>query len=142
MWKSIVLSLLLVAPGVGAISNEELLDAGEAFPARIAAVRRDAIEVTFKIAEGYYLYRDKLHFAVASDAAHLGTPVLPKGKIKKDEFFGKVEIYRGALKIKLPLADAPAGTRFMLTVHSQGCADIGVCYPPFEQSLTVELPAA
>ena len=79
MWKSILLALLLVAPGAGAISNEELLDAGEAFPARIAAIRRDAVEVTFKIADGYYLYRDKLRFTIASDAAHLGTPVLPKG---------------------------------------------------------------
>ena len=59
---------------------------------------------------------------------------------KKDEFFGQVEIYRGRVKVKLPLTDALAGARFTLTVRSQGCADIGVCYPPFEQALPVQLP--
>src|SRR6266704_3272937 len=109
MWKMIFLFLLLVTTDAGAISNDELLDASEAFPARVAAVRGNVLEVTLKIADGYYVYRDKLHFAIDSDAAHLGTPVLPKGKIKSDEFFGKVEIYRGDLKIRLPLTASQTG---------------------------------
>jgi thiol:disulfide interchange protein DsbD len=108
--------MILVATGAEAISNDELLDASEAFPARVVLARRDAVEVSFKVAKGYYLYRDKLEFAVATEGVRLGTPVLPKGKVKHDQFFGKVE--------------------------SRGCADIGVCYPPLIQSLTVQLPPA
>src|SRR5690606_38866640 len=29
-----------------------------------------------------------------------------------------------------------------LVAHSQGCADIGVCYPPHRQTVTLKLPAA
>jgi thiol:disulfide interchange protein DsbD len=134
--------MILVATGAEAISNDELLDASEAFPARVVLARRDAVEVSFKVAKGYYLYRDKLEFAVATEGVRLGTPVLPKGKVKHDQFFGKVEIYRGNVTVRLPLQDAQAGAHFTLQVESRGCADIGVCYPPLIQSLTVQLPPA
>ena len=34
------------------------------------------------------------------------------------------------------------GLHASLVVDSQGCADIGVCYPPFRQRFTVALPVA
>ena len=64
---------------------------------RFAARLKDArsIEVTYQIAPGYYLYRDKFKFSLAPQDAKPGTPQLPPGKKKKDEFFGEVETYRG-----------------------------------------------
>ena len=59
------------------------------------------------IADGYYLYRDRLKFAV--DPGALGAGTLPPGKVKEDQFFGKVETYRNQLIVKLPLEVAAPG---------------------------------
>jgi thiol:disulfide interchange protein DsbD len=104
------------------------------------AVDDKTIEARFAIANGYYLYREKLKFAV-EPAVLAGAPVLPPGKIKHDEFFGNVETYRGLLAVRLPLEGAKAGTTVTVKAESQGCADAGVCYPPQVQRLTVALPA-
>ncbi len=65
---------------------------------------------------------------------------LPPGKVKDDEFFGKVETYRDRVVVRLPLENAAAGQSVTLRADSQGCADVGVCYPPKTQSVTVTAP--
>ena len=65
---------------------------------------------------------------------------LPAGKIKDDEFFGKVETYRGQLAVKLALQQPAPGSSIVVRAESQGCADAGVCYPPQVQNITVKLP--
>ena len=69
-------------------------------------------------------------------------PSLPPGKVKEDEFFGKVETYRGDVVVRLPLPTAAAGKSLVLVADSQGCADVGVCYPVNRQKVTLALPAA
>jgi thiol:disulfide interchange protein DsbD len=142
MMKALLLGLGLLAGTAGAVTNDELLDAEEAFPASIARADTKSVEVRFQIAPGYYLYRDRLRFHLASQTGKLGAPVLPKGKVKQDEFFGKVQIYRGQVTVKLPLLAAKPGDDLQLKVEAQGCADIGVCYPVFEQALSFKLPGA
>ena len=128
----------MAMPAAGA----ELLPAEQAFRFSARALDDRTLEARFAIADGYYLYRDKFRFAaVAPDGAAIGTPELPAGKIKTDEFFGKVETYRGTLVVTLPLTGAPAGKTVVLETDSQGCADVGVCYPPSRQKLTLALPA-
>jgi thiol:disulfide interchange protein DsbD len=59
---------------------------------------------------------------------------LPAGKIKQDEFFGEIETYRNQLVVEIPVSrEAGAAGGFELKASSQGCADIGVCYPPQTQ---------
>ena len=40
----------------------------------------------------------------------------------------------------MPLAQAAAGRTITLHANSQGCADVGVCYPPNPQQLTLAIP--
>ena len=51
----------------------------------------------YQIANGYYLYREKFKFSVEPAGVTLGTPQFPAGKVKQDEYFGKVETYRQTL---------------------------------------------
>jgi thiol:disulfide interchange protein DsbD len=134
---AVLLSLSWLAHG----AEPELLDPEKAFrfSARLAA--DNMVEVRYQIAPGYYMYREKFSFAIDPASVKLGAPQLPAGKIKEDQFFGKVEIYRDALSILLPLQHDGAAAVATLTAVSQGCADVGVCYVPQEQKAELKLAA-
>jgi thiol:disulfide interchange protein DsbD len=119
----------------------KLLPPEEAFRFAGRALDTRTLEANFTIAEGYYLYRDKLRFSIDATSAALGPAPLPPGKLKDDEFFGRVETYRDRLVVRLPLAEAAPGKSLTLRADSQGCADAGVCYPPNVQSITLTVPA-
>jgi len=113
-----------------------------AFPVSARALNADTVEVTFKVRKDYYLYGDKFRFESGSDEIDLGTAELPPGKMYKDEFFGDTEIHRGTVNILLPVQAAEGATTFDLTVSSQGCWDGGICYPPQDQILAIDMTAA
>lgn len=125
---------LLLGPG------KELLDPEKAFRISARALDERNVEVEFKIADGYYMYRDRFRFATESGHT-LAEVEIPRGKIKEDEFFGKSETFRDLVKIRVPLSpqDAARGA-VVLKVTSQGCSDKGVCYVPLEQTVRVRLP--
>lgn len=90
------------------------------------------LELSWTIAEGYYLYKEKIKLAgVAVSFSH---PTMPAGEAHEDEYFGKTEVYRNSLSIKVPLADIDAKDA-VLKVRFQGCADAGLCYPPVTQQI-------
>ena len=136
-----VAALLCLVTVPASAAGAELLPPEQAFRFSARALNDRTLEARFAIADGYYLYREKFKFAVTPDGAALGMPELPAGKIKTDEFFGKVETYRGTVVVRLPLSGAMAGQTVVLAADSQGCADVGVCYPPTRQQLTLALPA-
>ncbi|MGV6818786.1 MAG: protein-disulfide reductase DsbD [Thiotrichales bacterium] len=126
--------LLLIAQGAAlAVSPDELLPADEAFKFLGVDTQDDRAVARFEIAKGYYLYKDKIKFE-APEGFVLGKPDFPEGKIKKDDLFGEVEIYRGDLSI--PFSLSGSGTAD-ITVKYQGCADAGVCYPPEKTQVKV-----
>ena len=127
----ILLALLL---GAFAVRAAGLLEPEQAFRFSARAADGHAVEVRFAVADGYYLYRDRLKFS--AEGARLGQAELPAGLPHKDEFFGEMPIYRGNVAIRVPVQ---AGGRFELTVISQGCADAGVCYVPMESKASLQL---
>jgi thiol:disulfide interchange protein DsbD len=135
------LMFLLLLMVSGPIRAEEPLPPEQAFRFSARAVDAKTIEASWQITDQYYMYRDKFKFALEPAAVQTGTPQFPPGKVKQDEFFGDVETYRQEVVIRLPFT-APAGLDAVtLKATSQGCADIGVCYPPNPQTLQVALAA-
>ncbi len=120
-------------------AEEELLEPDKAFAFQ-AEVVDGAIQARWDVADNYYLYRGKIRFEVDNPDITLGEPQLPDGKIKDDEFFGEVEIYRGGVPVTIPIESGSGD--FTLTAHSQGCADIGVCYPPHRQDVQLSATGA
>ncbi len=144
MFRSIVLRALLLPllalQLAGPVqANDDLLEPDKAFALRTRVLDDQRIELTYKIAKGYYLYRER--FAFKADGAQLGAAELPAGQSKKDEFFGDVETYRGELRFTLPVKEASA-ERIKLFATSQGCADVGVCYPPYTHEAALRVAAA
>ena len=120
---------------------EEFLDPALAFQPTARAVDGQHIEVRFAIAKGYYLYRDKFRFAAEPATIALGAPALPPGKEKRDDTFGTVEVYYHAVTVVLPVERNSSGPLTLtLNITSQGCADAGICYPPQQQRLSLQLP--
>ena len=112
-------------------ADDELLPADQAFAFEATLVSDDRIRAVWNIADGYYLYKSKFHFATDTEGIRFGDAVLPAGKIKHDEFFGEIETYRHQLVMEIPvIREADTPRHFELKAGSQGCADIGVCYPP------------
>ncbi len=120
---------------------EDLLPPSVAFKPTARALDGQTIEMRFEIAKGYYLYRDKFRFTAEPASVQLGTPVLPEGKEKDDLNFGKVAVFYKEVRIRLPVERNSSGVLpLVLHITSQGCADIGVCYPPQKQTVSLELP--
>jgi len=128
----------LLAAGVALA--QDVLEPEKAFRFSVRALDDRTIEVRYRIEDGYYMYREKFAFAVEPATARLGAPQLPAGEIKQDEFFGRVETYRKGVAIRIPVE---AGTGALkLAATSQGCADIGICYPPLTQNAEIVLASA
>src|SRR5690349_20972834 len=134
-----LLAAISAAP-IGAEDN--LLRPEEAFRFSVAMVDQSTAEIHYQIAEGYYLYRDKFRFSAQPSSVKLGDPQLPAGKIKQDEYFGKVETYRHQVAIRIPVTSGSEDRELTLQATAQGCADEGLCYSPFKQSARLLLAAA
>ena len=127
--------LLLFALGglfgaASASAAEDYLEPDLAF--KFSARMQDAgtVAITYQIADGYYLYRERFKFT--ADGATLGAPSIPPGKVKFDDTFQKnVETYRHSVTITIPVQ---AAGLFTLNATSQGCADAGLCYAPQDAS--------
>ncbi len=140
VWLLVVGICTLLPGSIFAIDENQLLPSEEAFAASITATQPDELTINWKIAEGYYLYKHAFRFAAVSDDISLGKPKIPLGKSYEDEFFGQVETYRNQISIQLPVTVSEGIDKIAIMVGHQGCADLGVCYPPVNQEMIVELP--
>lgn len=145
--RMLVLFLALCA-GIAhaATGDAELLEPEKAFRMSARALDEHSVEVSFAIADGYYLYRERFKFETAAGfgaaTVTLGKPGFPPGIRKKDEFFGDVETYRREVRVTLPVKRTGGGDTLALLVTSQGCADVGVCYVPMQTRANLKLAVA
>lgn len=127
---------------VAALSSEDILPPDEAFKFTVTGQSRQMLELQWQVAEAYHLYRDKIKIESRTDTIQLGEFELPQGVLENDPIFGESVVYRGNPKVSVPLINNGNQARIKLFVKYQGCADIGVCYPPQKVVLDVDLPEA
>ena len=142
MYKLFLLPLLLWCSLLQAQSNSPVLDSllneadtflpvDQAFQFDFTQQDQELV-VSWTIADGYYLYKDKIKLGgVAVSFSH---PNYPEPMQKEDEYFGIVNVYYHQLVLRIPLADISEDAVFK--IQYQGCAEAGLCYPP----LTKEMP--
>jgi thioredoxin:protein disulfide reductase len=128
--------------GGGTQSGDDFLPVDAAFVLETVADGPDRVRLRWTIADGYYLYRERMTATTTSEQARLGALSLPTGKLKNDEFFGEQEVYYDELVATLPVSRAGTSEfQLPLKVTFQGCAEAGLCYPPETKTLNVVLPA-
>jgi thiol:disulfide interchange protein DsbD len=120
----------------GIESNEnDFLDPNVAFRVS-AAVDGNLVRVRWVIADGYYLYRQKIDIQAESPDLEVSAPALPAGTLKTDPYLGTQEIYRQQVEATVTYTRSDAGAHPMeIKATYQGCADAGLCYPPITKVL-------
>ncbi len=130
---SLGLAVLLAVASAGPraqIDPADLLPLSEAFRLEVSRVEPERVRISWTIAEGYYLYRERIRLEATPAGVRPGF-VLPPGIPTQDPFFGETEIYRHQVAFEIALEEGAARLdRVHLKVVSQGCADIGICFPP------------
>ncbi len=114
--------------------QQDFLPVDEAFRLTIQAVSQNSVNAQFQVAEGYYLYRDKIQFTTQAGNS-IDSIRLPEAKTKQDQYFGVVEIYDADLLVPIGFGQNIAG----VTLHAsyQGCANDGICYSPVNQTFVL-----
>lgn len=121
-------------------NSAELLSPEEAFHAT-GQIQNAELSLSFKVAPGYHLYRDRIEVTPESSQLKLGPPAFPDGVIDNDPYFGKMVVYKKDFTVNYPLLSSQAGSE-KITVKYQGCSDtMGVCYPPQKQTIEINIPA-
>ena len=128
-------ALLLPLASFAAVSADDLLPPEKAFVPTVRATDK-GVDVSFDIAEGYYMYQSKITADTDPAALLADKPEFSAGAQKEDEFFGKQTVYHRHAEVKWAYAKtAPAN--YKITLHYQGCAEAGVCYPPVDTELEI-----
>ncbi|MCB1772414.1 MAG: protein-disulfide reductase DsbD, partial [Gammaproteobacteria bacterium] len=128
--------------------EDDILAPEDAF--RVSALSPDGsrLQVQWTIADGTYLYYDKVKLELRGDGVQLGAfdmpaPDVKKDSVKPDGSIGDVEVYHRAIDLDIPLVRSNTGaTEVELLASYQGCADRGICYPPQQNTFKIGLPAA
>ena len=131
------------ATSSGTGPKDDPLPVEEAFSFRTELTDPFTLQVLWRIAPGYYLYRHTLGAESKSEAVRFGPPVLPAGEPKVDEEFGDTLVFYDEVSMTVPLTrSSPEARTLPLTILFQGCKDESICYPPQAVATTVDLPVA
>src|SRR5690554_4789431 len=115
-------------------SKPKFLPVEQAFPLT-ASVEQQQLIATFNANNDYYLYKHRL-FIEQNGEKREPFQLSQTGIEKEDEYFGQITAFYGQLEARFDLSGLSEGT---VTLHHQGCAEAGLCYPP--QTKMFELTA-
>ena len=148
--KKLLLTVLwlcyLLGMKVYALDPKDLLAPDEAFKFSAQAIAPDRIKLEWQIADGYFLYRNQFRFKTETPDLSIKDNEIsfPKGKIKTDPNLGELETYHNNIVLELPLergAQSQQALKFTLQARYQGCVDAGVCLPPTQKTIDLDLAA-
>ena len=131
----------------GSAKQAVFLPPDQAFALSVTVLNDSTLQADLKITPGYYLYRDKVGFDIASEVARtagvsVASVIMQKGEMKFDQNFGNMEVFHQSFPAEIKLARSGKGAQtFTLDATYQGCSDAGLCYPPINKQFSLTLPA-
>lgn len=120
----------------------EPLPPEQAFTTKLHVRDASTLVVTFSPAEDYYLYRDRISFDISQPAAaQISAVSMPVGDMKSDPTFGSVAVFHLPFETLVSLKRAgSAASTVQVKLNYQGCSNLGICYPPVQKTVDVNLP--
>lgn len=134
----------------GALSQQtgDFLPVEQAYQLEVERTGPQQLRLYWQITDGYYLYQHRFKVKLEDAQGTVGTDIVfPEALLRNDEFFGDVQVYYQ--QADLNVITERSFDSATLTVTSQGCADAGLCYPPytetfqlsgFDQALAATMP--
>ncbi len=122
-------------------AEDDILDPDEAFKISYDS-QPGLFKVNWVIAEGHYLYRDKMQITTDEPGINSKALVMPAGDAKDDPIFNKtLYVFHDLADAALPYQYNDSGDKEVtFKVKYQGCSEIsGICYPPQTKKFTVKL---
>lgn len=141
----LVVSTLCIAQTFNAVDRnpmgaQEFLPVEEAYRLEVDILDEYNVRLYWQVAPNYYLYRHRFAFSLEDDKGPIELDIqIPEGLKHNDEYFGEVAIFYNSADIALQLQRTTGNAR--LSVTSQGCADAGLCYPPYNQHFELDFNA-
>lgn len=138
--------LLWVICGAGIVAPiaaaQEFLAPEKAFAMKARQASPDVVLISFDIARGYYMYRERFELESTDITIDFDDISLPPGEVKYDPtfekdmalFFKNVEF---ALPLPSPWPSQDPAALLTINIISQGCADAGICYPPMASAIVL-----
>ncbi len=121
-------------------TQNAFLTVDQAFQLSTTAPENGRIKANWVISDGYYLYQKQFRLG-GKDGQHLYFAPFPEGEHNHDAYYGDVTVYRDQLELEIYYdINLPAGTRIQATLSYQGCADLGLCYPPETTPISFVVP--
>ena len=118
------------------LTDTGLLDVDQAFAFSYRQNGEGQLLANWNMADGYYLYRDKISATIVSGQATIQGVVTPAGLMKDDPLFGQVEVYYSQATADITITDLQGPV--VVEIGYQGCADVGVCYPPETRQVSLD----
>ncbi len=130
-------------PSLGGAKQPTFLPPDQAFSVQVQVRDAYTLQANFSVTEGYYLYRDKITLTSKNAGVRIKAVNLPSGEMKQDPSFGKVEVFHHSIQAEVELERiTDAATSITLEASYMGCSEKGLCYPPINKTLRIDLPDA
>ncbi|HUW26520.1 MAG TPA: protein-disulfide reductase DsbD [Gallionella sp.] len=128
---------------LGGAKQPNFLPPDQAFVLQVTPQDAYTLQANFEITPGYYLYHDKIRFEVQDGAARILAMNLPRGVMKQDPSFGNTEVFQRSFQAEISL-DRLGDTATGITLNAiyMGCSEEGLCYPPINKIIKLDLPDA
>ncbi len=128
------------------LDEDDIMKPDQAYRPMVESPDGKTLQVHWEIADGTYLYEDKVEVSIEGDGVSLGKYDLPPAKIKHDSVkpdgsIGDVAVFVHSLDLDIPLLRSNTdATEATVTLKYQGCAERGICYPPQKKRFKLQLP--
>ncbi len=99
----------------------------------------DQLVLQWRVAPGYYLYRERIHLFPSPTEQHALQLHLPSGELHRnpvEETDVFQEVYTGFVRVVVPLSQATGKVDWV--IYYQGCSASGFCYTPVSKLLEID----
>lgn len=124
-------------------SPNKFLKVEDAFSVE-AVQKGNQVTVSMDITPKHYLYKDKLSLKLPEGVSAAPFDFSQPSKMIDDPVFGKVAVFKQpqVMATTTLVNNTGAPIKQNITLTWQGCADAGLCYPPQQETVAINLAAA
>ena len=124
-----LLAILSISPQANTPGdNQSVLTSDQAYK-MLYRVNEGKLFVSWHIAPGYHLYKNKFEFTDGAVAANM-----PKGTSKHDAYYGLVELYSETLNLDVDISKVSTKSIFVIY---QGCKLNVICHLPQKKEIVL-----